>query len=165
MSRQITEKDDHALLDEWYAQAKNVKTMEDFHALHDAMFGPDAPQHDYGTVVHAVAALAIGAAWLANAAPQGGITGFQAGAVMWEFIGQWMHYDGKPMRLVSYDEMLYPQYEHKFSRTISVSTWDFLQKKARELLADNSGVDGVRRHWQSIADGVVPFGYSVGEDR
>lgn len=51
--------------------------------------------HDYGTIGHAVAASAIGAATAVDHSPTGGITGFQAGAIMWEFIQHWTHEGNK----------------------------------------------------------------------
>ena len=58
---------------------------------------------DYGTVCHAIALSAVATAWAANKTAQGGITGFQAGAVMWEFIKNWSYSSNKTgMRLVDY---------------------------------------------------------------
>jgi len=124
-------------------------------------------EHDYGTICHALAAAAVGACWAMNSSPAGGITGFQAGAVMWEFIKRWMRHDKEPMRLVNYSDLLYPQYAYKFAPTISPDVWQWTQEQARELLAeDNKHTHGdVLAHWHSIADGKVPFGLSVAESR
>lgn len=119
--------------------------------------------HDYGTICHAIAAGAVATAWAMNNDPHGGITGFQAGAVMWEFVRNWMHEDG-PMKLVRYDTMLYPQYEDHYDKVISKSTFDYLQEKARENLERGEAHPSVMAHWQSIVDGNVPFGYSIKED-
>lgn len=119
-------------------------------------------QHDYGTVCQAVAMAAVGAAWAYDRGPGGGITVFQSGAVMWEFIRHWSGRKGA-MRLVSYDDMLYPQYDHKFAKVLDPSTWAYLQNAAAEKLARRHGAPEVRAHWQSIVDGVVPFGYRVAE--
>ncbi len=89
---------------DWYKQAEKqtLESLPEFmrHLLSDY-------QHDYGTICHAVAACAVGAAWAANSAPHGGITGFQAGAVMWEFIRHWK-YDGqdKPLQLLDWENAL-----------------------------------------------------------
>lgn len=99
-----------------------------------------------------------------NNDPHGGITGFQAGAVMWEFVRNWMHEDG-PMKLVKYDNMLYPQYEDNFDKVISKETFSYLQEKAKENLENRNGAASrVIDHWQSIVDGNVPFGYKIKED-
>jgi len=122
-------------------------------------------KHDYGTVVHAMTATAIGAAKALNKSSGYGISGFQAGAVMWEFIKRWGMVDEGPLRLVSYREMLYPQHCNKFEKLISKDTWDWLQEEARTNLAVHGGsADSVTEHWQKIADGEVPFGYEVEED-
>jgi hypothetical protein len=124
-------------------------------------------EHDYGTICHAMAAVAVQAARKFNEGPQGGITGFQAGAVMWEFVKEFMHIDG-PMKLVQYNEMLYPQYFSKFDSTISKEIWKSLQAKAMENLVkagnNESTHPSVIAHWKSIVEGVVPFGYVVADE-
>lgn len=146
---------------EWYKQAERetVDTLPEFinHLLNDYV-------HDYGTICHALAAGAVATVWAMNNDPHGGITGFQAGAVMWEFVRNWMHEDG-PMKLVKYDNMLYPQYEDNFDKVISKETFSYLQEKAKENLENRNGAASrVIDHWQSIVDGNVPFGYKIKED-
>lgn len=146
----------------WYEEAKKqtVDTLGKFidHIMNDY-------QHTYGTVCHAVAACAVAAATAAHHEPQGGITGFQASLVMWEFITHWNHEHNRTgMKLVDYDHMLFPQYRNEFTRhVISKETWEALQKEARRLARDDSeyASANVMGHWRSIADGVVPFGYDV----
>jgi hypothetical protein len=43
-------------------------------------------RHDYGTICYALASAAVAAASAMDKSEQGGITGFQAGHVMWQFI-------------------------------------------------------------------------------
>ena len=119
---------------EWFKQAEKqtLKTLPDFinHVMNDY-------SHDYGTVCHAVAACALAAAWAANEEPNGGITGFQASFVMWDFIKQWSFTHNKTgLRIVDFDNMLYPQYENKFNKTISKDLWERLQDEAKNLLAE-----------------------------
>lgn len=151
---QITEKD--KVHEQWYKDAKHVtiENLEDF--VSDLA---NDYNHDYGTICHALAAAACAAAWAMNSSPTGGITGFQAGAVMWEFMKGWNGIEA-PARLLQMKDMLYPQYESKFN-TIGQETWDWLQETAKEELETQKGVDTVRAHWQSIVDGNVPFGYRV----
>jgi hypothetical protein len=118
---------------EWYEQATKatLETLPEFirHVMNDY-------RHDYGTVCHAVAASAIAAAWAADREPNGGITGFQASAIMWEFIKHWgMQMEG-PLRLIKYEMMLFPQEADRFQKVISQETWEWLQEKARERLAE-----------------------------
>ena len=166
----VTEKDKD-IIAAWYERAKDKEeSVDDFiKALNDNY------KHDYGTICHAVTAAAIKAAWSMNNQQQGGITGFQAGAVMWEFIRRWNYMEG-PMRLMQYDDMLYPQYANKFDKVIDKSTFKHLQDRAEELLKKEnyerlkypdtycSPNPRVLAHWQSIIDGVVPFGYTVKDD-
>lgn len=126
--------------------------------------GKMSQRDGYNAAPSAVAACAVAAAWAANSHEEGGgITGFQASFVMWEFIRRWMH-KTTPMRLLDYGEMLFPQYEDHFDRCIDKSTWEWLQKETRKNLAKEShGSPGVRAHWEKIAAGHVPFGFTVRE--
>lgn len=124
-----------------------------------------AMEHDYGTVCVAIGCLAAAACYAADRTPNGGITGFQASAVMWEFIRAWGKLN-EPARLVRYGEFLYPQYASHHTATLSVDTWKWLQEQATERLATTKPedcADAVYAHWRSIVDGVVPFGYRVEE--
>lgn len=147
---------------EWYQQAEKVtpETIGEFvrHLTEDY-------NHDYGTIVHACSAAAIAGAHAVNHSPTGGITGFQAGCIMWEFISKWMHEEGKPLQLVHYENMLFPQYSDRFAKTITKKTWEYLQTEAKKNLANvGHATDGVVLHWQNIVNGKVPFGYAVVED-
>lgn len=146
---------------EWYVTARTMKPegLDDF--IHHLM---DDYSHDYGTICHALTAGGIATMWAMNSGKQGGITGFQAGAVMWEFIRNWMSIEGN-MKLVQYNDMLYPQYENKFAKTITTECFHALQDKAREKLVESGMMHNrVQLHMQSIVDGVVPFGYTLGDD-
>lgn len=120
-----------------------------------------AAEHTYSSCVYATAGAALAAGHLM--ASRLGITGFQAGCVMWEFVREWLDLDGV-VRLVQYRDMLYPQYESKFAKAITPDVWEDLQSEARKLLAKerrNGASSPVVAHWQSIVDGRVPFGYEV----
>ena len=160
VKRNITEKDN--LQDEWYDRARKIETPEELTAFMLELLGENGKYaHDYGTVVHAVAASSIAAAWVANRMPQGGMTGFQAGCVFWEFAKHWHGVKGAA-RLMQYEDMLYPQYGDRFDNMIDASTWTDLQSKAKKMLDESpTSAPQVREHWQSIINGVVPFGYTV----
>ena len=89
---------------------------------------------------------------------------------MWEFILGYIKTSQKTsLKLVDYDDMLYPQYAHKFEKKISQETWELIQKSAREMLEEVSEKKGyvhenVYNHWKSIVDGKVPFGFMVGRE-
>lgn len=146
----------------WYKEAKE-QTLETLPAFMKKIL--DEPQ-TYDSIVEAIAACAVGAAWAGDHYPNDSITGFQASFVMWRFIENWMHKgESCGLRLVDYDDMLYPQYEYKFNdKTINSQTWKEMQRKAQELLNEGRGVEEVKAHWRSIVDGVVPFGYTVEDD-
>lgn len=154
---------------DWFGEAK-WQTLETLPAFINHIMGDY--EHDYGTVCHAVAACALAAAYAADNSENGGITGFQASFVMWDFIRQWAKPNNKTaLRLVDYDDMLYPQYADRFEKTIPRSIWVDLQNEAVKKLgaaanlADGHEVHGaVVDHWKSIAGGKVPFGYTIKED-
>ena len=154
MRKQITEADKD-IIQSWYK--KDIKSLDEFvKELNDEY------SHDYGTICHALAAVAVQGARFMDRQSQGGITGFQAGAVMWEFIKNWMSLSG-PLRLVQYKEMLYPHYEEEFQKVIDRDTFNEIKRQAEELLAHdcNHAHPDVVAHWKSVAAGVVPFGYSI----
>lgn len=154
----ITEED--KIHEEWYKEAKKM-TMEELPTFLKKL--TEEYGHDYGTICHAISASAIAAAWAVERTPQGGITGFQAGCIMWGFITNWMSYNDEALALIKYDNMLYPQCEDKFT-TISKSTWEWLQKKAKKNLECKENVhQDVIKHWESIVGGIIPFGYTIGE--
>ena len=158
----ITEKD--KMQDEWYKEAKAVKTKEDFIAFFDKL---DLKyMHDYGTICHAVAAMALAGAYLMEHSDQGGISGFQAGCINWEFISHWMHIDG-PARILNYEKMLYPQDQEMFERVISQETADWLKAEAQKKLGESKGQevhDEVYEHWKKLASGELPWGFVVKGD-
>lgn len=146
---------------DWYLEAKRqtVETLPSFikHLTEDY-------RHDYGTICHAVAAAGIAAMTAVNQSPKGHVTGFQAGAIIWKVIRNWGTFGKGPLKMVDFENMLYPQYADKFDKTISKSTWEWLQKEAKEKVKDDCAHRDVIAHWQLIVDGVVPFGYRVEED-
>ena len=122
-----------------------------------------ARDHTYGTCVYAMSISA--AATFNYQAHVQGCTGFQAGCAGMDMIRRTRSIDG-PFRIVDYSNMLYSQYADKFSATITKSTWEWLQEEAAKRLkeADEDGHtvhEDVRKHWQSVVDGKVPFGYAV----
>lgn len=159
---QITE--EVKLQDGWYAEAKQV-TMDNLtqfinHLLKDY-------EHNYGTICHALAAGALAAIHAMDNSPQGGITGFQAGAIMWEFIRHWNYESNKTsLKIVDYDNLLYPQYAHKFDGSIDPSVWESVKMQAYENLhkANDYTHPNVLKHWQNIVDGKVPFGLKIKEE-
>lgn len=118
----------------------------------------------YGEAPRAISQAALATAWYL--ASDFGITGFQAGFVMWDFIKDWQYRNNKcGLKMVNYDDMLYPQYEYNFTdRSLYTDIFEAMQKEAKELLTNSKGAHpNVIAHWQSIVDGNVPFGYVLKE--
>lgn len=153
-----TIKEEDGIQKQWYEEAR-TQTLDTLPAFLKKL--TEDYKHDYGTICHAVAAAAVAAAWAVEKSPQGGITGFQAGAVMWEFMRAWNNVEA-PAWLHKGEDMMFPQYHEKFT-TISSETWEWLQKRAKKYLAEESRVvdERVVAHWQAIANGTVPFGLGV----
>jgi hypothetical protein len=99
--------------------------------------------HDYGTICHAVAAAGLAAMWSVSHSPQGGITGFQAGFCMWDIVRQWSYPSNRcGMKILDYDNLLYPQYEDKFF-SISKETLEQVQKEARNRIEEHQRVHDI----------------------
>jgi len=145
---------------QWFETANSItqETLPEFirHLIEDY-------EHDYGTIVHAMVAGMLATARAIDHSDQGGITGFQASCIMWEFLEKWGLVEF-PIRLLEINNMLYPQYKDAFT-TIPQSVWENLQAKAKQgLFTDGDRVaENVKKHWESIVAGRVPFGYRVKE--
>ena len=143
---------------EWYDKARNMQPedLDGFikHLTNDYI-------HDYGTICHAMSIGSIATIWAMDHSASGGITGFQAGCIMWENIKNWMtEYREVPLKLVNYRDMLYPQYESKYQKILSDDTYEWLKKEAQKNLDEKEFAHpDVIAHWQFIAAGNVPFGY------
>ena len=141
---------------------KNIKSFDDL-----VGFIKDVDEHyniGYGGSPRAIAQAALATAWYL--ADRFGITGFQAGATLWDFIEDWGSVGELTncAKLVDYDNLLYPQYENKMTdKSISSDVWKNIQKAADKLLSDSKEYahPDVVNHWQSIVDGKVPFGFYV----
>ena len=149
-----------ALRQSWYDEARK-QTNETIPSFLQKLFDY---KHDYNTICYACGAAAVAAATAIN-----NNHGFPRGAIMWEFITGWFQEEDKPMQLVKFENMLYPQYKNYFDKTISQETADWLISKAKEKLELYTDKDSfshtahptVVAHWRSIAKGELPFGYKV----
>lgn len=144
---------------EWYKEAEKIteKTLPKFISKLINNYN-----HDYGTICHACSAAAIASINAVNNSRQGGITGFQAGCIMWGFIKNWMpDFKDTFAKLTNYKDLLYPQYEDEFN-TLSKDAFEWLQKEAKEKLETSPQAHPeVVAHWKSIVDGKVPFGLKI----
>ena len=151
----ITEED--SIHKEWYQEAEKIRidTLDGF-----VKKLVNEYEHDYGTIVHAMTA-AVGATISAmNHSEQGGITGFQASALMWQILEKEFHVE-HPSKLVRYENMLFPCFEEQFT-AIPPDVWVWLRERAKFLLDDKPLLDeSVKRHLKTVVEGVVPFGYKI----
>lgn len=150
---------EQALRDEFKDKIKNTTIDE----LPEVIRSLIEREHDYGTICVAMGIAAATTAWAMDKHENGGITGFQAGAVAWEMLRHWgALYPGEcGGRMLNYDDLLYPQYGDKFT-TISAHAWKEVQKKAEKNIEEKEGcAPSVLAHWRSIVGGNVPFGLSV----
>lgn len=153
--------DEFELRDKLKEDRKNIDSFDDL--INFLRYVKDNCNYGYGEAPRAMAQASLAVAWyLAN---EFGITGFQAGCVMWDFIRDWLYPSNEcGMLLIDFDNMLYPQYEDNFQKTINHETFEALQEKAKKLLADRKAAHPeVIKHWKSIVAGKVPFGYIIKE--
>lgn len=155
-----TSNDFIVLKNEWLIKARKM-TLEELPAFLKDL--TEQYEHDYGTICHAVAIAAIATAWAVDRSPQGGITGFQAGCIMWEFIREWNFSSNKTgLKIVDYDNFLYPQYSDLFDKTIPESVWEVIKKEAQAniLKADREYVkylNEVEQYKKDIAEFVIKY--------
>ena len=149
---------------EFYEKASKVKTKDDLDSFLNEI---TSYSHDYGTIVYGCMSAMKAAFNYVNRCDQGGITGFQAGCIMWECIREFgMFGENSRLRILNNADLLYPQMEYKFRRSIDSETWRFLQKEAKANLEKTKNASpNVIRHWESIAAGKTPFGFEVIDDQ
>lgn len=143
---------------------KEIDTFEDL--TNFLKYVEENCNEDYGGAPRSMAQACLAVAWYL--ADKFGITGFQAGCVMWDFILGWTYTSNQTsLKIVDYDNMLYPQYWDKFEKTIAPETWASIQTAAKKNLEEDRGYTvhpNVLAHWESIVAGKVPFGYVVKDD-
>ena len=146
-----------------YNRMKEIKTWEEFKPYFEDLM--KNPIHGYGECCYQIAAAATVIAMILS--DEYGITVFQAGAVMWEFMKEFNHVE-YPAKLVRYEDMMYPQYKGKFGKIISSGTWEWIQEETRkkfdEIDRKSPPHPDVELHWKNILAGIVPFGYKVTGD-
>lgn len=152
---------------EWMARAKKIQNSQELKDFIDEL--NKKYSHDYGTICHFIAAAAVGAANAVQHGPQGGITGFQAGCIMWSIIDGWGVWGSGPKQVIEWENLLYPQYDYKMPRSVTRRTFDHLQKKAKEGLnreQDRKGTMSAKvlERWTLVAEGRLPPGMEVREE-
>ncbi len=124
--------------------------------------------HDCGTIVWACLA-AMGKAFniINNHPVDGGITGFQAGALQWMVLRHIFHKNSSTgYQLADYDWLLNPDNEEHFT-TVPANIWKLVVEEAKKRLelhetGEELAPVSLREHWANIVAGMVPFGLKVG---
>ena len=143
-----------------YAKANEVRTKEELDALLNEVVNDQ--DLDYGKIVYAMSGCMLAVSNYIDRSEVGGITGFQASFIGWEMVKKFLHESKIAMRIVDYEDMLYPQYKNRFEKRISHGIWFDLQERAKKLLEERKDAHpDVIKHWKKIASGKVPFGYKV----
>lgn len=145
-----------------YDEADQVKTVEELNLLIERL---TAHPHDYGTIIYACAAAMIGAYKVMNASPQGGITGFQAGCLMWEMVHRFGEFSGGPLRIQDFDHLRFPQYDDDWAVWLSPEGRAQIVERANRALSEaRSMAPGVRKRHEEIVAGSWPSFVVLGED-
>lgn len=155
--RPLTEQEYKELI---YEKAKTIKTKQDLDALLDGVINDK--ELDYGKICYAISGCMLAVLNYIDRSEVGGITGFQASIIGWQMVRKLICDNETSLKLINYDDMLYPQYERDFDKVIDEKLWKMLQEKAKEKLEKVPDAHpDVIKHWQSIVDGKVPFGYKI----
>lgn len=119
---------------------------------------------DYGVVPRSIGAfLVVAANYFCH---EMGVTGFQAGFIMYDFIRGFMYPHNKcGIRVVDYDELLYPQYIEKHT-TIPESVWNNIMREAKTKLDEDKVYchPCVVQYWQDVSKGIVPKEIRIKKD-
>lgn len=147
-----------------YDKAKEVKTKEDLDALLKEVI--ESKDLDYGKIVYAMCGCMKATCNYIDRSPVGGITGFQAGFIGWEMIREYLiHNNELGMKILDFDNLLYPQYKYKFDKVIDKDLWNTLKEQAKKKLKECPDAHpNVIKHWEKIVNGKVPFGFKVKDE-
>ena len=143
-----------------YKKADDVKTKEELDNMLAEVINDK--ELDYGKICYAISGCMLAVLNYIDRSEVGGITGFQASIIGWQMVRKLICDSETALKLIDYDNMLYPQYECDFDKVIDEALWKTLQEKAKEKLEKVPDAHpNVIKHWQSIVDGEVPFGYKI----
>lgn len=156
---------------EWYKRANELRSIGQLAEFLEEI--TTKYDHDYGTIVHAIAAAAVAAAKVVDRSPAGGITGFQASCVEWSFIRHYgVHGEDELLAMVDWNRLLFPQYDDRMPRTVQRETFEELQRRAKAKIEEDDGRTeqilkahpDVRARWKLIAGGSLPPGTAIREE-
>lgn len=149
----------------WLTEAREVSTPQQLGTFLEMLANHP---HDYNTCVEATVAALL--ATMRVMSKRLGLTGFQASVIALKVAAEIMVIRG-PLKLIRYEQMLYPQNEHYFAREISPDTWSWLRAAAESKVKfyleekDPHVHPAVLEHWKSILSFKIPFGYTLEKAR
>lgn len=149
--------------DQVYEVAEKIGTPDEFVAF---ILQIESHEHDYGTIVYACSAAAIAGFNVMNRSKQGGITGFQAGCLMWEMVRKFGMFSEGPLRIQDFDQIRYPQYDDKWPVRITPASAAVLQERARKMVDEQGDLvsPAVLERNREISAGKFPGFVTVAED-
>lgn len=82
---------------------------------------------------------------------------------LWRFI-RYLTEIEMPMQMLDLTNMLYPEYDEYFSRTITPTAFKIIQRQACLMLQENQYENEEHKlHLENISNGKLPYGYLVKE--
>ena len=162
---ELNEGRDRPLWEGWFKEAEKCN-LEDGSLKKFLDHLRDDYAYDYGTYARATAAAAFATA--SAFARHFGLTMFLWDAAALDIVGKMMFPQNKLGYVVlDYDDILYPQYEERFShRKISKEGAEDLKKEAQRLLDERKGEmvsEWVVEWWKKLARGEFPKWLEVKE--
>ena len=139
-----------------YEGRENVKSLAEFDKL---LNEAKADSNDYGAIVEYCSLMMNATFKLIDP----GITGFQAGCLMWMMVEKYGSYGPDAiLEIRNWNNLAYPQYESNFT-AVDKDTWERVQKFATKQIESfgEHGSGEVKTHMISVAEGRVPFGLKV----
>ena len=147
---------------EKYSEKKDsVKNTEDLSAFLEELM---SQRHGYSSICEAFILGMQATIKAMDRHDNGGITGFQHGWILGQLLVKEKGIK-HGIRIVNYDDFCYPYYEDHFNpKTIPRNIFESIQKEVVGRIENSPDVNPkVMEHWKSIAEGKVPFGWSLSE--
>ena len=165
--KEISEGKDKEILKSWVAKAEKFGEKDSIDKFASELV--KNYKHDYGTSVHAAAAIAMAA--IRKASREFGLTGFQHGEIIHLLMRNEFGIGRKiGTKILDMDHLLFPQFQRNFIELkISKRCAENLRKLAaeniKEAKADKQSLvcSEVMAHWQWIASGNLPAFVTVEE--
>lgn len=157
--KEISESKDTEILKSWVAKAEKFGEKDSIDKFASELVKNYS--HDYGTCVHAAAAIAMAA--ICKASRAFGLTGFQHGCILSLLMRNEFRI-GREIgsKILDMDNLLFPQYmrnfvEIKISKRCAENLRNLASAKIKEAKKNNGIVSkSVFAHWQWIAGGNLP---------